>query len=204
MADEVADKVRHVISSLLWLMATPLDGCARRHAHHGVVMEFAPDKARWPQVAEVIQRRIEDGTYPPRSRVPSVVQLIAEFGIAHATAHTVLTGLRAKGLTYTEPGLGSFVSPASRSEGLAESEDTQPAWRQVAAAITARITDGSYPVAMRVPSTLELAAEFEIATSTAQKVLAHLKNEGLVRAEVGLGAFVAERPERPESLGSSQ
>ncbi|MFI6092474.1 GntR family transcriptional regulator [Streptomyces sp. NPDC051218] len=159
-------------------------------------MEFAPDKARWRQVAEVIQNRIADGTYPPRSRVPSVVQLIAEFGIAHATAHKALTGLRAKGLTYTEPGLGSFVSPASRSEGLAESEDTQPVWRQVAAAITARITDGSYPVGARVPSTMELSAEFEIATSTAQKVLAHLKNEGLVRAEVGLGSFVAERPEQ--------
>ncbi|WP_237330696.1 GntR family transcriptional regulator [Streptomyces sp. BA2] len=156
-------------------------------------MEFAPDKARWRQVAEVIQNRIEDGTYPPRTRVPSVVQLTAEFGIANATAHKVLTGLRAKGLTYTESGLGSSVSPASRSKGLAESEDTQPVWRQVASAIATRITDGSYPVGARVPSALELSAEFEIATSTAQKVLAHLKDEGLVRAEVGLGSFVAER-----------
>ncbi|MWA12208.1 GntR family transcriptional regulator [Streptomyces sp. BA2] len=96
-------------------------------------------------------------------------------------------------MTYTESGLGSSVSPASRSKGLAESEDTQPVWRQVASAIATRITDGSYPVGARVPSALELSAEFEIATSTAQKVLAHLKDEGLVRAEVGLGSFVAER-----------
>ncbi len=73
-------------------------------------MEFAPDIPRWRQVAEVIRGRIEDGTYAPRTRVPSVVQLIEEFGIATATAHKVHRGLRAEGLIYTEPGLGSFVT----------------------------------------------------------------------------------------------
>ncbi|TFV30110.1 GntR family transcriptional regulator [Streptomyces sp. T1317-0309] len=58
----------------------------------------------------MIRQRIVDGTYPPRSRVPSVVQLTEEFGIANATAHKVLQALRAEGLTYTEPGLGSFVA----------------------------------------------------------------------------------------------
>ncbi|MEU9351678.1 winged helix-turn-helix domain-containing protein [Streptomyces griseoloalbus] len=70
---------------------------------------------------------------------------------------------------------------------------TRPVWRQVAAAITARIEDGSYPVGARVPSVVELSAEFGIAASTAQKALAHLKAEGLIRAEVGLGSFVADR-----------
>ncbi|MEV0638005.1 winged helix-turn-helix domain-containing protein [Streptomyces sp. NPDC050619] len=81
-------------------------------------MQFVPDIPRWRQVAEVIRRRIEDGTYPPRTRVPSVVQITAEFGIAAATAQKVLQGLRREGLTYTEPGLGSFV--AERSETPAE------------------------------------------------------------------------------------
>ena len=53
-----------------------------------------------------------------------------------------------------------------------------------------RIADGTYPVGSRVPSVVELSTEFEVAASTAQKVLAHLKAEGLVRAEVGLGTFV--------------
>ncbi len=74
------------------------------------VMEFAPDIPRWRQVAKIIRTRIADGTYGPRTRVPSVVQLTAEFGIANATAHKVLRALREEGLTYTEPGLGSFVS----------------------------------------------------------------------------------------------
>lgn len=82
------------------------------------MIEFVPDIPRWRQVAEVVRSRIADGTYPPRTRVPSVVQLTEEFGIANATAHKVLSALRAEGLTYTEPGLGSFVaeSPARPAE----------------------------------------------------------------------------------------
>ncbi|WP_424887490.1 GntR family transcriptional regulator [Streptomyces sp. XH2] len=74
------------------------------------MVEFAPDIPRWRQVAEVIRQRIKDGTYPPRSRVPSINQLTEEFGIAAMTAHKVHRGLREEGLIYTEPGLGSFVA----------------------------------------------------------------------------------------------
>lgn len=71
---------------------------------------------------------------------------------------------------------------------------TRPIWRQVAAEVVRRIEDGTYPVGSRVPSVVELSAEFGVAASTAQKVLAHLKAEGMVRAEVGLGTFVEDRP----------
>ncbi len=58
----------------------------------------------------MLRRRIADGRYAPRSRVPSVLQLTEEFGVAAATAQKALRALRAEGLTYTEPGLGSFVA----------------------------------------------------------------------------------------------
>lgn len=74
------------------------------------MIEFAPDLPRWRQVAEVMRKRIADGTYPPRTRVPSVLQLQAEFGIAAATGQKVHRALREEGLIYTEPGLGSFVT----------------------------------------------------------------------------------------------
>ncbi|MFF5518451.1 winged helix-turn-helix domain-containing protein [Streptomyces coeruleorubidus] len=74
-----------------------------------------------------------------------------------------------------------------------ELDCTRSVWRQVAAIIATRITDGEYPVGARVPSVVELSAEFGIASSTAQEALARLKAEGLIRAEVGLGSFVAER-----------
>ncbi|MEU5236824.1 GntR family transcriptional regulator [Streptomyces lydicus] len=74
------------------------------------MIEFAPDRPRWRQVADVIRERIADGTYPPRTRVPSVVEMLEEFGIATTTGQKVHRGLRAEGLIYTEPGMGSFVA----------------------------------------------------------------------------------------------
>jgi GntR family transcriptional regulator len=71
---------------------------------------------------------------------------------------------------------------------------SRPVWRQVAAIVAGRIEDGTYPPGSKVPSVNELAAEFEVASSTAQKVMAHLKAEGAIRTEVGLGSFVADRP----------
>ncbi|MCM1972353.1 winged helix-turn-helix domain-containing protein [Streptomyces sp. G1] len=74
------------------------------------MIDFTPDVPRWRQVYDVIRQRIADGTYPPRTRIPSVVQLTQEFGIAGATGQKVHRQLRADGLIYTEPGLGSFVA----------------------------------------------------------------------------------------------
>lgn len=88
-------------------------------------MEFAPDEPRWRQVARVIRGRIDDGTYPPRTRVPSVVEMLEEFGIATSTGQKVHRALRAEGLIYTEPGMGSFVAaqpPAKPSEDRTHNE----------------------------------------------------------------------------------
>jgi GntR family transcriptional regulator len=77
---------------------------------------------------------------------------------------------------------------------MSDLDRTRPVWRQVAAVIAERIADGTYPVGSKVPSVVELSTEFGVAASTAQKVFAHLKAEGLIRTEVGLGSFVADRP----------
>lgn len=58
--------------------------------------------------------------------------------------------------------------------------------------ISRRIADGTYAPGDRVPGIVELSAEFGIAASTAQKALAHLRNEGVVRTELGLGTFVSD------------
>ncbi|MET9471350.1 winged helix-turn-helix domain-containing protein [Streptomyces sp. NPDC002922] len=60
--------------------------------------------------------------------------------------------------------------------------------------IAARIAEGAYPAGGKVPSVVELSTELGIAASTAQKALTHLKAEGLIRTEVGLGSFVADGP----------
>lgn len=67
-------------------------------------------------------------------------------------------------------------------------------WRQVAQIVIGRIKDGTYPPRSRVPSTLELATELGVAASTSQKALAHLRHEGWLRGETGIGTFVADEP----------
>ncbi len=79
---------------------------------YGALMidEWAEDRPKWEQIADVIRRRIADGTYPPRSRVPSVQQIVMETGVAVDTAQKVLANLRDEGVVYTVRGLGSFVA----------------------------------------------------------------------------------------------
>ncbi len=57
----------------------------------------------------IIAERIHAGEYKPGERIPSLVALIEEFGIANATGQKVMRALRADGLIHTEPGMGSFV-----------------------------------------------------------------------------------------------
>lgn len=71
---------------------------------------------------------------------------------------------------------------------------TRPVWRQVAQYVIDRIKEGTYPPGSRVPSTLELATLLGVASSTSQKALAHLRAEGWLRGEVGLGTFVVDEP----------
>lgn len=58
----------------------------------------------------VISKRIRSGEIKIGERVPSLVQLCAEFEIASATAEKVHKQLRADGLIFTSPGIGSRVA----------------------------------------------------------------------------------------------
>ncbi|MFI9598973.1 GntR family transcriptional regulator [Streptomyces sp. NPDC052043] len=78
-------------------------------------MEWAPDVPRWRQVYEIFEERIADGTYPPGTKLPGVMAIVAEFGIAQMTARRVLTELRAAGLAQMQPGIGTFVTKLPKS-----------------------------------------------------------------------------------------
>ncbi|WP_060905264.1 winged helix-turn-helix domain-containing protein [Streptomyces scabiei] len=80
-------------------------------------MDWQPDIPRWRQVYAVMEERIADGTYPPGGRLPSVVDVCAEFGISQMTARKVLQKLRDEGLAYMEPGIGTFTSPLPQPPG---------------------------------------------------------------------------------------
>lgn len=76
---------------------------------------------------------------------------------------------------------------------MIELDETRPKWRQVADILRARIADGTYPAGSRVPSVVQLTAEFGIAAVTAQKVMRALREDGVIRTEVGMGSYVTGR-----------
>ena len=87
-------------------------------------MKFDADRYVWVQVAEVLRKRIADGTYQPRQPVPSENQLMGEFGIARGTARKVIARLRDEGLLYTVPRLGTFVAEQQPEDSDENSGDS--------------------------------------------------------------------------------
>jgi GntR family transcriptional regulator len=57
-----------------------------------------------------MEQRITDGTYAPGSKLPGILEVAAEWGIGEVTARRVLRELRAAGLAYMEPGIGTFAA----------------------------------------------------------------------------------------------
>jgi GntR family transcriptional regulator len=62
------------------------------------------------QVAGFIEARVRSGELAPGSRVPSIVTLAQQYGIAKNTARRALRDLADRGLIQIIPGWGSFVA----------------------------------------------------------------------------------------------
>ncbi|MER6191758.1 MULTISPECIES: winged helix-turn-helix domain-containing protein [Streptomyces] len=73
-------------------------------------MDWKPEIPRWRQVYALLEERIDNGTYPPGTRLPSALDLQEETGVSPVTARRVLRELRTAGLAYMEPGIGTFVT----------------------------------------------------------------------------------------------
>jgi len=72
-----------------------------------------------------------------------------------------------------------------------------PPWRQIADSLRAQIESGAIPPGGRIPSTVELEAEWEVARETIRKAINHLKDERLVEGVQGMGIFVTEPDSTP-------
>jgi AcrR family transcriptional regulator len=70
-------------------------------------------------------------------------------------------------------------------------DQTGPASTRIAAEIRGRIQSGELAAGKRVPSTREITRRWGVAMATASKVLATLKEEGLVLTRPGVGTVVA-------------
>lgn len=80
---------------------------------------------------------------------------------------------------------------------MAELKDNRPKWRQIFEIFSARIESGEYPPGSKIPTILEICAEFKVANPTAQKAVSALRDAGLIYTEYGMGSFVVEDEEAP-------
>jgi DNA-binding GntR family transcriptional regulator len=75
----------------------------------------------YQQLARLLRDRITDGTYPPRTALPSAKTLSQEHGIAVGTVMHAFDVLRAEGLIVNVPGRGMWVrdqrQPRQRTDG---------------------------------------------------------------------------------------
>lgn len=65
--------------------------------------------APYRQVATILRERIAAGTYLPGYRLPSVADLVGEFGVARTTANKALRLLATEGLAELSEGMGYYV-----------------------------------------------------------------------------------------------
>lgn len=72
-------------------------------------MELDPTRPKWSQVAAILEQRIKDGTYPPRTPLPGAVPLSHEFDVAPSTVAKAVADLKRRGLVTASPGWGTFV-----------------------------------------------------------------------------------------------
>ncbi len=105
--------------------------------------EYTPPK--YAQVIDELQRRIENGEYPPGSLLPSEHQLSSEFAIARPTVVRALRVLRQDGWIETQQGKGSFVrgrpalaamSSARRGQAELDRDESREAGELITAGMT--------------------------------------------------------------------
>ncbi|KFG71511.1 GntR family transcriptional regulator [Streptomyces mutabilis] len=184
------------------------------------------------QAAEALRTAILSGELPPGARIPSARLLQRDFGVSSSTVQNALRILKREGLVYSVLGRGSYVrehTGGSKGEGETDAredqhrgggtaasarerargrgviaDDPRPPYVQVADILRSEIQAGRLVPGGRFPSARELQERFRIANSTAQNATRRLKEEGLVYAVKGRGAFVrtteAARPDRGSRL----
>ncbi|MCA2177081.1 GntR family transcriptional regulator [Nonomuraea glycinis] len=73
-----------------------------------------------------------------------------------------------------------------------------PPYRRIVTELRARILAGDLRPGDRMPSIRQIAQRWGVAVATATKVVATLRDEGLVEAKVGSGTVVSPRTSRPQ------
>ncbi|QVQ53781.1 winged helix-turn-helix transcriptional regulator [Spiractinospora alimapuensis] len=80
---------------------------------YGPESELDPDGPDpvWLQLSAILIARIERGEYVPHRPIPSITQLVQEFGLARGTVRKSTTWLAEQGIVRVVNGKGVFVLP---------------------------------------------------------------------------------------------
>jgi len=86
---------------------------------------------------------------------------------------------------------------ASVQSMIIDREGPVPPYLQIADDLRRKIKDGTIPPGRRIPSTVEMEQEYEVARDTLRKATRVLKEEGLIESIQGMGLYVVDRSEPP-------
>lgn len=145
----------------------------------------------YKQVADLVQRHIDDGDLGPGEAVPSEAELEAGYGIARTTARRVTRELRERGLVHTVHGKGTFVGPA----GTRLHRRTTPLYEEIAMEIAGMIRRGALRAGRRIPDEKTLMERYGVARVTVRNSVAFLREQGWVVTAGRRGTYVSP-PER--------
>jgi GntR family transcriptional regulator len=71
---------------------------------------------RYHQLADLLRQRIARGTWPSGHRLPSLDELVGEFGVARVTVRQCIDVLAREGLVSPQQGRGTFVTGRPKDE----------------------------------------------------------------------------------------
>ena len=80
---------------------------------------------------------------------------------------------------------------------IIDREGPVPPYLQIADHLRRQIEDGTIPPGRRIPSTVEMEQEYEVARDTLRKATKLLKEEGLIESVRGMGLYVVDRSGPP-------
>jgi GntR family transcriptional repressor for pyruvate dehydrogenase complex len=90
----------------------------RRGMRMKAVFKPLERKSRSSVVFEALREKIRTGFWKPGDRIFTEAELTVAFNVGRSTVREALNRLKANNLTYTVPGLGTFVSDAPEQKGF--------------------------------------------------------------------------------------